>query len=379
MDRSTEESRPGVDGYEREILRDLGEQHAERTRSVENYILSYLATFRLIRLLGVDPLSTRGRLTCLVLWLVTLLGLPAIIALLAGQLVAEDLLRWLFVAATYGVAGVVSHEALSRHIGQRVSLHRTMTDKSGLRRLIDWDRRWNNIRTLGAGAGAFAMIALVFFFVAQPKSHTAPSIGSVVVAFLIFYQVGEAAFSNLLIWAESHLLVQHEYDLYRLSPIDTPAVRQSVRGCDSVGLLIALLLTIAIIEFAVLLPGQSGLRVRIALFLLIITYVSVVVRVLAPRLAIRRIIQAHKERGLLPIRGRLNDLSARLLDLTDQEFAELERLKQMHDAINGSSENVLTLGSLAHLTGALLVPTASFLLTVVGETYLRRLVESSLP
>ena len=78
---------------------------------------------------------------------------------------------------------------------------------------------------------------------------------------------------------------------------------------------------------------------------------------------------------MAPLQSRLNDLSARLQELTEDEYEEMRRLKEAHDQIRDSSENVLPIRAIGQIVGSLLLPTVAFVAAVAGEVYLERLLE----
>lgn len=379
-ENSTKQLTPDFADERRELLRALGEQYAERNRAVDNYILAFFMTFGLLRRLGVDPLSRQGRVATGLLWMTSLLGLPLIIAAVTGQWAVAEIQRWAVLAVSWGIGFMVVHRRYYDLIGDRVSLHRTMADESGLRRLIEWDRRWFNVRAMVAGGGAFVVATLVLLFsIQQPRSMAPISAGTIVIAAILLYQMGEITFVNILLGPESRILVAYRYELYRLSPIDSVALQRSIRGYNGLALSNSLLATVSIIAFVILLPAHLSLAAQIALILLIMHYLSAAFRVLLPRLAIRQIIQAQKEREMAPLQRRLNDLSARLRELTEDEYEEMKRLKETHDQIRNSSENVLPMRAIGQILGALLLPTASFLAAVVSQVDLSNLLGRFLP
>lgn len=376
-ENSTKQLAPRPADERAELLRALGEQYAHRTRDIRNYSLFWFTTSRLFRRLGV---SRHGRLAAALLWMIFMLGLPLIITGVAGQWAVAEIQRWAVVAVTFGITGMVIDRLYYESAYDRVSLHRTIADESGLRRLMAWDRRWYSVRAMASAAGAFMVATLVLVFSIQQPGSIAPiSAGTIVVAAMLLYLVGENLY-GIFIWSvESRILVGYKYELYRLSPIDSVAVQRSLRGYNGAALLASLLTTIFIIELIILLPAHSSLLVQIALVLLIITYLSVGLGVLLPRLAIRRIIQAQKEREMAPLQSRLNYLSARLRELTEDEYEEMKRLEETHDKIRNSSEDVLPIGAIGRIVGTLLLPTVTFVAAVAGQVDLSNLLERFLP
>jgi len=54
-------------------------------------------------------------------------------------------------------------------------------------------------------------------------------------------------------------------------------------------------------------------------------------------------------------------------ELTSSELETMQRLKQIHDMIRDSSENVLPISSLGQLASSLIMPTSTFVLTLLRQ------------
>ena len=94
---------------------------------------------------------------------------------------------------------------------------------------------------------------------------------------------------------------------------------------------------------------------------------------------IGRIVRAKKEHEMELLRGELNSLLTRLKELTDEEYDRMKRLQETHDVIRDSSENLLPLGEIAKVVGALLLSTLTVLATAFADTLLAEWVKPFLP
>lgn len=360
--------------------RNLADEYVKRHTAMENYIVAWAFAFRLLRRLRIKPVSWKGHLSMMVLFASFFFGLPVLFSVLAGQWHPQEILRWLTVAITFSVAAGGLY-GLYRGVVQRlVSLHRIMLDEEGLSTLVTWERRAYRLRTCAVAGIAFTITIFFLIMLLQGlEAFSSVSIGTIVIGVMLLYQVGEISYNMFMLGVESRILVQNSFDLYRLSPIDTIEVQQSLRGYDGVALLNSLIVTIFIVEFLILLPTRSDLLVQISLILLLLAYVGVGVGVIFPRLAIGRIIQLEKDATLKPLQVRLNDLYSRLTDLGEREFQNFKRLQAIHSSISASSENVFPLGTVGRVAASLLVPTLTFFASVASEVYLGRLLERILP
>lgn len=354
-------------------LRALAAAYSERHTGMENYVLSWRLAFSLIRAFDLDPRGTSGRLANLALIVALLFGVPVLVSAATGHWSTAPLRTWILVAGLFGVLGAVIYAPLRAAIDEFTSLHRLMADGDGLARLVAWDRRWFNLRVSIPAAGGFAagMLALLLARVDASRAPLDP--GTVVIAAMLIYEVGEVLFTVILLGLESRLLDRYDYDLYRLSPIDSVGMQRSIRGSNRLGLLVGMVATTIIVGFLILLADQAALVGQIALALLALAYVATALGVLLPRLAMKRIVLAEKERELAPLQERLDDLAGRLGSLTEREDKELVRLRETHDLIRRSGESVLPLSSVGQLLSSLIIPTTTVVLSQAGREFILRL------
>lgn len=351
----------------------LAAAYTERHAGMESYVLSWKVAFGLLRKLGLDPTGPGGRLANLALIAVLLLGVPAAVAAATGQWSQAPFETWAIVALLFGVLGAVIYRPLRAAIRDFLALHRLMADLAGLEHLVAWDRRWFNLRVSIPAAALFAAAMLALLLYRMGSTWTAIDAGTLVVAAMLLYEVGEVLFTVVMLGIESRLLDRYDYDLYRLSPIDSIGVQRALRGSNRLGLLVGLVATTIIVGFLILFADQAALVGEIALSLLALAYLATAMGVILPRLAMKRIVRAEKERELAPIQERLDDLAGRLGELTEREDKELVRLRETHDLIRRSGESVLPLSSVGGLLSSLIIPTLTVALSQAGREFIARL------
>jgi hypothetical protein len=169
------------------------------------------------------------------------------------------------------------------------------------------------------------------------------------------------------------------YDLYRLSPADSVAVQQSLRGWNQPGSLAVIMSTFLTLLLLVLLTGGSPVVTPVVLSLLLVEYVCTAVGTLIFRLLMGRIIQTRKEEEMELPQVRLNDLLPRLEELTEEEYEKMQRLQETQDAIRHLPENLLPLGAIARTVGALLLSTLTVLATAFAQEWLAGLLKRFVP
>lgn len=357
----------------------LADQYVERHRAMENYIWAWYTTFNVLRRLGIDPLSWQGRLLSVTLFGIIFLTLPLLVTALAGQWATAPLRTWVVIAIVFSLLGIIIYRPTQNALDRFLSLHHVMAEEAGLRRLTAWDKRWYDVRTTISISTLFALTILgVLYLLQRGRANLSIPAGTVVLGTMLLYQVGEISYTIFMLGLESRILAGYDYELYRLSPIDSVAIQRSIRGSNQLGLWICLIATVFIIGFLFLLPtNESTLTRQITSILLAVAYLATGFGVLVPRWAIKEIVHAEKEREMAPLQRRLDALSARVRELSEAEYQELMRLKETHDIIR-DSPNVLPLSTVGQLFSTLIIPTLAFLVAVAGEVLLGNLLKSTL-
>lgn len=356
----------------------LAEGYVQRHKAMENYVWAWFTTFNTLRRFNVDPLSRKGQLANVLFVIVLFLGVPLVVTAITGEWASAPFLTWTVIAVAFGLLGIAIYRPFQDALDQFLSLHRVMAEEAGLRRLIAWDERWYTVRTTIPIGATFALATMALLY-SQQQSEIAIPAGTIILGAMLLYQVGEISYTVFMLGIESRILGEYDYELYRLSPIDSVAIQRSIRGSNRLGLLVCVIATVFILGFVVLLPAsESALIQQIALILMVLAYLATGFGVVLPRLAIKRVVQAEKEREMAPLQRRLDHLSARLRELSDAEYDEMKRLKETHDIIRDSSENVLPISTIGQLFSSLILPTLAFAVAVAGEVLLGNLLESTL-
>ncbi|HTE50222.1 MAG TPA: hypothetical protein VK698_05065 [Kofleriaceae bacterium] len=354
-------------------LAELAAAYTERHAGMESYVLSWRLAFLLLRKLGLDPAGARGRIANLALIAILLFGVPAAVAAATDQWHLAPLRTWAMVALLFGVLGAVIYGPLRAAIEEFLSLHRLMAEVAGLERLVAWDRRWFSLRVSIPATALFATAMFALLIGRMDDAWSPIDNGTLVVAAMLLYEVGEVLFTVVMLGVESRLLDRYDYDLYRLSPIDSIGVQRSIRGSNRLGLLVGLVATTIIVGFLMLFADQAALVGEIALSLLAMAYIATAMGVILPRLAMKRIVRGEKERELGPLQHRLDELTGRLGNLSEREDKELVRLRETHDLIRRSGESVLPLSSIGQLLSSLIIPTLTVALSQAGREFILRL------
>lgn len=357
-------STAGADSEVAGLINELCTHH----RSVENYVFLYRVVFFSLRLLRIDPSSRWARLVALVLAML-LIGLPAsLVSLALGEWRDNPLPEWTAVICGFAVLGLWGHGPLVYAIDAFLTLHRNIVDAAGARRLLAFEKRWFRLRRAMPIAALFSFLIHVYLYFIEVYYGERPMTwGTATITMMLMYQVGEIVYSVIVLAIQSRLLPGCQYALYRPSPIDTVALRRSLRGTSQLVGVVSLITTGIIIGFVILVEDRPIFLNRVGLLLLASAYVSAFAALLLPRLAIKSIVHAAKENQLRPLQQRLSELLENPVSLSEDQYKEFKRVKELHDLLRDASEEVLPMRALGRLFGALLFPTMTFVVSRFGE------------
>ena len=363
-----------------EALQALADQIVHRTRNIEDYFPITSIEFWFLHRLGIQPASWSGRLTA---WLIHFLMilLPALILSVAsGKLADAPLVLWILAAASYAGAVCVLPPPYHSVIGDFLSWVWAIADEADLRRIAAWQRRWYNHRLLVPLSGVLTLgIVLPLYFWMLRGSNAAIPAGTLYIFGFLVFAFSQAISVTLGMLPQGYLMSTFRYELYSLSPVDTVAVRRSVRGYNRYGVLTVVLVTAVLLLLVLLLPGGSPVVAPIVLALLLLLYLCTALAVLVPRFFIGCVIQAKKDEELGILQVRLNELLLRVGDLSEEEHEEMTQLQEAHDAIRDSAENLLPIGDLAKVVGALALSTLTIVATAFADAYVTEWVKPFLP
>ena len=363
-----------------ESVRILANEYADRHSTSEEVQPTLYLCFRLSRRLGIGFRSKPRYLVAFLLPFGLALIPALVIAAVVGQWATIPLLSWFVVTAAIGASYSVAAPLVQAASDNIVSLHRALAREEEIHRLMAQDRRWFNVRTCSAVSVALALGLTAILYVLQRYIGSVPmQAGTLWINAYLFYVLTEESYLSLAIFVEAHNMSVCHYQLYGLSPIDSLALKRAVRGYNQVGAIFVLALTLVAFLFVLVLPADPNLIAAFVISLLLVEYLVCALGFLGPRLFLGRIVRVKKEQEMEPLRGELNGLLARLKELTEEEYDRMKRLQETHDAIRDSSENLLPLGDLAKVVGALALSTLTVVATALADAYLAEWVKPFLP
>jgi hypothetical protein len=178
---------------------------------------------------------------------------------------------------------------------------------------------------------------------------------------------------------EAHDFTTCRSEVYRLSPSDTVALRESLRGYNRLGALNIVVMTFLILILLVLWPSGSAVVAPLVVSMLLLEYIYTALSILAPRFFMGRVIEAKKDEEMESLQVRLNELLPLVGELTEEEHEKMTQIQEAHDTIRDSPENLLPLGEFAKVVGALALSTLAIVATAFADAYVAEWVEPFLP
>jgi hypothetical protein len=358
----------------------LANQYADQHKGIANTVTALFIPSRLLLWLGIEFQSTQGYLLLGLFYLLLSAAPALILTAITGQWACAPLANWTLVTVGLAVLLVPGYPLWQAASNDIVALHRALADEETIRRLMAWDRRWFSARVTTSVSTALALATVVLLLVVPRHGQGAPlPAGTVLICAVIAFLVGNTYSTLFIVPVEACLMSTCRYELYRLSPFHSLALQQAVRGYNQLGVVTVPTLTLLILMLVLLLPASSNLLAPLVVALLLLEYFAVTASMIVPRLMIGRIMRAKKEEEMKPLRRRLNTVLPRLEELTEEQYEGLKRLQETHDAIRDSPENLLPLGEIAKVVGAVLLSTITVLVTAFAQEWFAELAKRLLP
>lgn len=337
-----------------------------------------------LRWCGIEPTRAARAAMAGLVWGGIPLIVPLIVTAIAGGWAEAPLWRWVVVAAALAIFGVgaalMSHPPRGRLFSEEVTvLVPMMMRESDVRLLLDFNRRWYRGRVAAVAGVGVALATLLACVKLAPDGLRELPAGSFAVLAIVLYGVGEVVFWNLWSWPFIVREGRFEHRLFWPSPVDSMAVQAELRCWASMAFMCGFSITFYLIAALVLVSLDSPLVLPVAAGLTATGYVTTLGSMVAVRRSIGRIVERTKERHLALLQRRIEPFDARLSELTPEESERVEHLVRLHDMIRDAPTTPKRGQTLAHAAVALIIPTVTFLVALLGEVYAERLLNRFLP
>lgn len=286
--------------------------------------------------------------------------------------------RWVVVAIVCAMT-YVPGATVGPTIAEMLTLNRTLVNESDLRRVVAFSRRWHRVRVTVVVAVVYAAVVLLIARLLADTGLGEFPIGSAALLVLILYEAGELANGSITMLGLLRIESKFPHRLYWPSPVDSLALRITLRGLARMDLIRGVIVTVYIVFMMVLLSFDSPLLVPVVIALVAIHYFTIIASVVVTRASVRRIVQQAKEGHTRELKRRITSLAADPYDLTETSYDEFERLNRLHNLIRDAANGPRTARVAGRAVSALIVPTIGLLITVIGEQYTGRFFEKILP
>lgn len=357
--------------------RDALLEEYERSTSLGGWVIYIALPWALLRRVGVDPLSRRGSLLTGLFTFGWLFVSAIVVALVTGTLHESPLFAWLAVAAIEGVDVAWATGAYGKAHEDYGALD-TALSLEDLRAQVARQRRWGGVAKSATASAAIGLLLGVVIFSLSSGGWSQVPPGSIWLLLVVLFWVGELVFGMTSSLAEDRLYVRQRFQLPAYRPIDSPLVRQYLRGARRSARNNATWSTLFLVDALVLLPHDAALILPFAAVILGVCYGLTIARVLSDRWVVARIVGEEKSRRLADLGSQIDALITRLPDLSSEDERKLDQLRKVYDDVRESPLTITPSSAVGRILSTALVPTIVFVALAVAEGYVERVVNQIL-
>lgn len=355
----------------------LLEEYARRLQ-IGSWCFYIAIPWALLRRVGVDPLSRRGRLLTGLFGFSWVFVSATLVALVTGTLHESPLLAWLMVAATEGVSdGWITGAAEPIHEDE-LALDAALVDLEVLRSLVARERRWGGVVRTTILSAAFGLVFAVVIFVTTSGDWSQVAPGSIWLLLVLVFWVGELTWVMVDEVGVNRLYARQRYQLPAYRPIDSPVIQQFLRAANASARHMAMFSTLYLVYALVLLPHDAALILPFVAVILGACYGLTIAMIVSNRRRIARIVGEEKSRRLADLGSQIDALMARVPDLSPEDERRLDQLRKVYDDVRESPLTITRSSAVGRIVRTALVPTLSFVALAAAEGYVERVLNKFL-
>lgn len=341
------------------------------------------------RRLGVPYYSVMASVTMGMVGVASRLGLALLATALAGDWARVNWAGWAIVLGFYAFVDSVARLAMppldepprpgfKRMLDDATALLPTLAHESDAEELAAFARRWMRLSTAAVGGALVTVTTLGSAWLLMPDALSRVAAGTLVLIAIILFDFGSVTVTPVE-WALMTREARYDHDLFWASPADSPEVETAVSTYTGFAWATGLWMTFYMILTIVLVSWSSPLVLPIAAGFTVFGYATVIVTTFGIRASVQKIVLRARERQLAPLRERIAALDPRTADLSVGESEQLHRLLDLYASIRDAPVAISASHALLHTAAGLLVPTVMFFISVSGEVYAERILDSILP
>jgi len=346
--------------------RDVLLKEYARSQFVGEWCIYIAIPWALLRRVGVDPLSRRGRLLTGLMTFGWLFASAIVVALATGTMHGSPLFAWLTVAAIEGVGEAWGTAAITASLEEVNVLLDALTDPEALRSILAGERRWSLPKILTVIA-VFGFLFASVIFLPSPGDWSKVAPGSIWLLAVVLYWAGESVWTTAWYVNEMRAFSRLLLQLPAHRPIDSPVVQQLLRGTYRMARTGATIAMLYLVYVLVLLPRDLSLVLPFAAVILGVCYGSVIAAIVSARWLVARIVADEKSRRLANLESQIDALIARVPNLSPEDERKLALLRETYDAVRESPLTSPPSTAVGRIFGTALVPTPTFIVIAAAE------------
>lgn len=366
-------------------------EEMQRLMASDTTILFSRLEDRLRRRLGIAPLGVGSAVFTLLVGVAIRLAVAILVTALVGEWADIPWGRWSVIIVFFGLFDVAAHFMnrpldmpsspwARRIVEDHTAMLTTIVHESDLDDLAAYARRWNRLWvTVAVGVVVAAMVLLTCWLFTPTELSELPA-GSIVLLVLLLLEFGDSIvvsslFSPLFLAREA----RYDHHLFWPSPVDSPQVKKALRGGTGVGFITGIWITVFLFLVVVLVSWDSPMVIPVTAGFILLGYLTTVVGTLMRRGSIHRIVEQDRDRWLTALQDRIDAFGPPVADRPARETERLRQLIDYHNMIRDAPTTPTTTRTMMHTAVGLIIPTIMFLITVFGEVYAERFIDTVLP
>jgi hypothetical protein len=346
--------------------------------SIGTWCIYIAIPWALLRRIGIDPLSGRGRLLTGVIAFGWLFGGAVVVASVTGTLGESPLLAWLALAAIEGVLEGWFPSADSEVQRDQLSLDAALSSIDALRAKVARDRRTGGVMKMAVPSAAFGLVFGAIAFLATSGDWSQIPPGSIWLLMVVLFWVGEWIWTAVDWHLGNLFYVRQRYELPSFRPIDSPVIQAFIRGTNRHMIDTATISTTYLIYVVLLLAHDTALLWPSAALILVTCYGLTIVRVVSDRWVVAHVVGDETSRRLANLGSQIEALLVRVPDLSSEDERKLDQLRKAYDDVRDAPRTTSPSNAVGRVVRTSLVPTLTFVGLAAAEGYIGRLLNKVL-
>lgn len=156
-------------------------------------------------------------------------------------------------------------------------------------------------------------------------------------------------------------------------------VRSTMQMITFFALATGMWMTLYLALVVVLVSWDSAVVLPLAVGFIVMGYLTTIGAALRVRASVQKIVERARDQRLYGLRGSIDSFGPRYTGLSPQESEHLRNLIELHRMIRDAPTTPTSSHTMRHAAVGLIIPTIMFVVTVFGEVYAERVLDTILP